>query len=174
MSVSHLHGTIRKNDKFISFSFKFIQNKIVKETNLLETRGRVANLFEHRPLDSGLSYVDVIVSRILIARRSATRALVAGLVEIRLRDENQRLDRDEHLEETGSVRVPLLFRSAVPRVEHRQAHFAVVVEIGIESDRVPAGGGQMDLHRRLRIVRREVDVKFETAVTVWRIARSRN
>lgn len=146
-----------------------IKGSLERWQDLFETRRRIAYLFEHGPLDGGLSNVDVVVTRVLVAGRSASRPFVARLVKVRLRDENERLNGDEDLQETGSVWIPFLFGSSVPSVEHRKANFAVVVQIWIETNCVPASGGQMHLHRWLRIIGWEIDVEFKTSVAVRRL-----
>lgn len=67
--------------------------------------------------------------------------------------------------------VPLLLGPAVPRVQHTEAHLAVVVKIRIEPDRSPAGRLEIDHHRIVRIVRGKVDVELEAAVGVGRLGR---
>lgn len=62
--------------------------------------------------------------------------------------------------------VPLLLGPAVPGVEHTEAHLAVVVQVGVEAYRVVSGRLQVDHHGRVRVVRWEVDVQFETTVGV--------
>ena len=59
----------------------------------------------------------------------------------------------------------------MPRVQHRQTHLAVVVEVRVEAHRVAAGRVQVDQHRRVRIVVRKVDVEEEAAVGVGRVGR---
>ena len=68
--------------------------------------------------------------------------------------------------------IPLLFRSTMPRIEHRKANFAVVVEVWIEADCVSTGRGQVHLHGRLRIIRREINIEFETAISIRRVTRT--
>lgn len=69
------------------------------------------------------------------------------------------------------MRVPLLFRAAVPRVEHGEAHLAVVVQVGVEPHGVAARGLQVDEHGHGGVLRREVHVEDEAAVRVRRVRR---
>lgn len=62
----------------------------------------------------------------------------------------------------------------MPGVQNGQTDFAVVVEVGVETDCMIARRLQVDVHRRVRVVRREPYVEFETAVLVWRIRRTRD
>lgn len=71
------------------------------------------------------------------------------------------------------MRVPLLFRPAVPGVEHGEAHLAVVVQVGVEAHGVPARRLQVDEHRHRRVLRREVHVQDEAPVRVRRVRRTR-
>ena len=43
------------------------------------------------------------------------------------------------------MRIPLFFRTAVPRVQNGEADFAVVVKVRVETNRVPSSRRQMDL-----------------------------
>lgn len=106
------------------------------------------------------------------AARCAAAALESGLVEVRLRHQDQALDGDEHLQETRRLCVPLLLGTAVPGVQHGQTHLAVVVQVRIEADRPSAGRLKVDHHRRIRVVGGKVDVELETAVGVRRVGRS--
>lgn len=58
-------------------------------------------------------------------------------------------------------RVPFLFGTRVPRVEHREADFAVVVEIRIEANRVVACRAEVHLRRLLRVIWWEEYVELE-------------
>ena len=64
------------------------------------------------------------------------------------------------------MRVPLLLGAAVPGVEHGQAHLAVVVQVGVEAHGVAARGLQVDEHGHGRVLRREIHVEHEAAVSV--------
>ena len=110
----------------------------VSVRHLFKASGRVADLLEHGPFDSRLANVDIIVARVLVTRSRTSRTLVARLVKVRLRYEDERLNRDEYLKKTRCVRVPFLFRSAVPSVQDGKANLAIVVQVGIESNRVTA------------------------------------
>lgn len=56
------------------------------------------------------------------------------------------------------MRVPFLLGSSVPRVEHREAHLAVVVQVGVEPHGVAARGLQVDQHGNRGVLRGEVHV----------------
>lgn len=120
--------------------------------DVLEAKRRLLDHLEHGPFDGGLLDVGVVLDGCDGAGGRATRALVARLVEVRLGDENERLDRDEHLKERRGLRVPALLRSTVPCVEYTQAHFAVVVEIRVEANRLVACCLQVDHWRRIGVV----------------------
>lgn len=66
-------------------------------TDLLEARRRVAQVVEHGPARAGLVDVGVVLGGGRGAHARAAAALVARLVEVRLRDQDQGLDRYQHL-----------------------------------------------------------------------------
>ena len=144
------------------------------DTNLFKTRSRIANLFEHCPLDGGLSDIDVIVTGIFISWRGSAWSLITRLVEVRLRNENQRLDRHKDLKQAWCGWDPYLFRSTVPCVEQRETNFAVNVKVRIETNSVLSSCGQMYFHWRQRIVRWEMDVEFKAAISIRRVTWTRN
>ena len=165
MSTSHLKkkSTVRLKTHLFTL-----------DTNLFKTRSRIANLFEHCPLDGGLSDIDVIVTGIFISWRGSAWSLISRLVEVRLRNENQRLDRHKDLKQAWCVWVPFLFRSTVPCVEQRETNFAVNVKVRIETNSVLSSCGQMYFHWRQRIVRWEMDVEFKAAIPIRRVTRTCN
>ena len=128
-------------------------------------------MFEHRPSNGRLTNIRVVSQRLSGDGRRSARAFVARLVGIRFRNENQRLDRDENLQE-GRCRVPLLFRSAVPGVQNAQTNFSVVVQIRIETHGVISGGFEIDRRWRRRIFVRKVNVEEEITVRVRRSVRA--
>ena len=73
------------------------------------------------------------------------------------------------MDETRCLTVPCFFWSTLPCVQYAQTDFAVVVQIGIESDRLIACGSQVDLGRRVGIVGWKEHIKLEAAVFVGRV-----
>ncbi len=76
------------------------------------------------------------------------------------------------LQQGRRVRVPLFLGTPVPRVQDGEADLAVVVQVRVEPNSVVARRLQVDLHRRVRVVQREEDVKLEDAVGVRRVVRA--
>ena len=71
---------------------------------LSEAGGQVPQLLQHGPLDAGLADVAVVLAGALRSAGRAPRTLVARLVEVGLRHQDQRLDRDQHLEGEELIR----------------------------------------------------------------------
>ena len=57
----------------------------------------------------------------------------------------------------------------MPSIQNGQTDFAIVVEVGIESNGVIAGRFQIDVHWRLRVIGWKINVKLETAILIGRI-----
>jgi len=57
----------------------------------------------------------------------------------------------------------------MPRVQNAQADLAVVVQVGVEANRLVASCLQVDEWRRLRVVSGKEDVELEAAVVVGRV-----
>ena len=66
-------------------------------SHLFETWSGVSDLVDHGPLHGGHRYVGAVSDGLLVTIRSTSRLLVAWLVEIGLRDQDQGLDRHQHL-----------------------------------------------------------------------------
>lgn len=91
----------------IQFTVKTVKekpNRIVRRVQsqragyLFETRGRVAHLLQHGPLDRSLPDVAVVFPRALGAAGRPAGALVAWLVEVGLCHQDERLHRHQNLQ----------------------------------------------------------------------------
>ena len=71
---------------------------------LFEARCGVSDLADHGPLNGGHFDVGVVGQRLLVPIGSASRLLVAWLIEVRLRNQNQGLDGDKNLQQESQLR----------------------------------------------------------------------
>ena len=157
--LQFLHPRFALIDDFVSFQVEVSSNDVG------ETRRGIAQLLQHRPSNRGLANICIVFQGLSCSSRGATRAFVARLVEIRFRDEDQRLDGHQDLEK-GRSGVPFLFGSSMPGVQNAQTHFAVVVQIRVEANGVIARGLEIDRRRGSGIFVGKVDVEEKAAVGV--------
>mmetsp|Transcript_29493 Transcript_29493/g.41116 ORF Transcript_29493/g.41116 Transcript_29493/m.41116 type:complete len:388 (-) Transcript_29493:1274-2437(-) len=142
--------------------------------HVLEAGGRVLQHVQHGPLHGGGLADRIVLARLGQAAGRVHGGLVAGLVEVGVLDEDQRLDRHADLQEGRLLRLPHLLWRPRPGPQQAQAHLAAVVEVRVEAHRRAAGGHQVQLGRHARVLGGEVDVEQEQPVAVRRAGRRRD
>mmetsp|Transcript_88710 Transcript_88710/g.286636 ORF Transcript_88710/g.286636 Transcript_88710/m.286636 type:complete len:290 (+) Transcript_88710:448-1317(+) len=98
----------------------------------------------------------VVQRRRLLALLSACVTLMAGLVEIRLLHQHQPLQRDQHLQHRGALRIPRWTR---PCAQQTEANLPVDVQIRVQALVAHVVGMKESTGRSPRILRRQCEVK---------------
>mmetsp|Transcript_10182 Transcript_10182/g.33351 ORF Transcript_10182/g.33351 Transcript_10182/m.33351 type:complete len:254 (+) Transcript_10182:531-1292(+) len=136
----------------------------------LELCGRVAHEGDHR-LDVDQERLLVVELGVFAALLATHLRLVSRLVVVRLLDENEALHGHEHLQHARRLGVPNLRAFALPCVEEREAHFSVLVEVGVDAQ---ARGEVVRGRRLLGVGCGELEVEDEQAILVRGAGRARN
>lgn len=135
--------------------------------NVFEAWHRVTHVIEHRPVDSARVQVMVIRIRSCGSVGRSSEALTSRLVEERIVDQNQRLNRHKNLQKAARIR-PLLFWPSAPCVQQREANLSAIVEVRIEANAETTSCFQVHERWIVRVFGWKVDIENEASVLVWR------
>eukprot|EP00035_Acanthoeca_spectabilis_P003017 m.90805 g.90805 ORF g.90805 m.90805 type:complete len:352 (-) comp11885_c0_seq2:138-1193(-) len=130
-------------------------------------------MVEHRPPEAVPLAGHRVVEVPPVAVLGASAVLVPWLVKVGLFDQHEALDRGEHLQD-GAVRAPHLLWPSWPRPQNREAHFATVVEVGVEPHSPVPSRHQIHLRWHGREGVRKVHVELKAPARVRSALRTRD
>jgi hypothetical protein len=122
----------------------FLQNLILLQVEVppddsLKSLGRVLDIINHGELDIAVSDDIGVGLILLLTLLSSLFVFKARLIEVYLFSHNNRLNRNQHLQQGRHLWIPVLCGVTSPRSKQTQTDLPTVIQVGVETDLAVAG-----------------------------------
>lgn len=122
----------------------FLQNLILLQVEVppddsLKSLGRVLDIINHGELDIAVSDDIGVGLILLLTLLSSLFVFKARLIEVYLFSHNNRLNRNQHLQQGRYFWIPVLCGVTSPSSKQTQTDLPTVIQVGVETDLAVAG-----------------------------------